>query len=150
MRRLVVGGLLATVGCVHWHRLEFIVCPVEVRAQMEKEPDLGRRRELLFPLEYEVAFVERTDEGIAEVAVERAEHSTGSPRPVTVTLKQPTHVSDWFILHAPKRPVGVAIRRSGEVQYRVQWFSPQALADASRAGVVYLQATSELPTLEAR
>ena len=117
---------------------------------MEGETDLGRRRELLFPLDYEVVVVQRLEDGVEPALVLRPQHAMGAPRPTRTTLAEPTHVSDTFILDPPDAPCGIAIRRGGEASFRVQWLTETELSDARRTSVIHLRPLGELPSLESR
>jgi hypothetical protein len=143
----ILGLALAAAACAPANRIEFVLCPSEVSAQMARTGDLGARRELLYPLDYEVVIVERRGDAVAPAVVLRAQHSYGSPRPTATTLADPTHVSDWFIVDRPAGELGIAIRRDSAEPYRVQWLSDSDLADARRTAVIHLQPIATLPLL---
>ena len=59
-----------------------------LNALLRVERDLGRRRELLYPLPYMVVFLERKTDAIAVAPHFRAEHFTGFSQPTTVTFEE--------------------------------------------------------------
>jgi len=145
---LCVAGLLATLAsCSPARRIEFILCPDDVHAAMSATADLGKRRELLFPLDYEVAIVERRDGAITPARVLRAGHAGSPARPTSITLADPTHVSDNFLLETAGAEVGIAIRREGEPEYRIRWLTPADLEAARKTALVHVPPLASLPSL---
>jgi hypothetical protein len=143
-----MAGLIAILAsCGPARRIEFVLCPDDVHAAMSLAADLGKRRELLFPLDYEVAIVERKGGAIAPARVLRAGHAGSPPRPTATTLAVPTHVSDYFLLETTGAEVGVAIRRGGEPEYRVQWLTPADLEAARKTALVHMPPLASLPSL---
>ena len=145
---LIMAALVTAIAsCSHSRRIEFVLCPDDVHAAMSRVGDLGQRRELLFPLDYEVVVIERTGGAVTPANVLRAGHSTSRPRPTTTSLANPTHVSDYFILEATEAEVGVAIRHAGDTEYRVQWLTEDDLNSARATSVIHLQPLASLPRL---
>lgn len=143
-----VAGLLATLAsCSPARRIEFILCPDDVHTAMSATADLGKRRELLFPLDYEVAIVERRNGAITPARVLRSGHAGSPARPTSITLADPAHVSDNFLLETAGAEVGIAIRREGEPEFRIQWLTPADLEAARKTALVHVPPLASLPNL---
>jgi hypothetical protein len=148
MHRVVIALLLLLLLCGCTRNLELVLCPAEVSSRMEQTAELGHRRELLFPLQYDVVFVTMVNDKPVPMPLLAAQQPPTSPRPRTITFDQPAHISDYFIMERPLQAVGIAIKPYEEDAYRVQWFTPDAFEAAAARGFVELKPLDQLPILK--
>ncbi len=147
--RIVVSflacALLAACGS---GKLAFVLCPSDVHEALVRESDLGRQRELLYPLDYMVVAVGRTQGRVAPLAHYGWTHTTALPiQPSVVDFATPTHVSDYFAI-VPSGELGIAVRDLKETRYRVQWLTEAEVGEVRSTGVLHLRPIDELPFLD--
>ena len=138
-----VGGLtlttLALSSCGGVHRPRILICPAELTAQLRREAEPGRRRELLFKSDYCVVVVERKAGVVSAVRHYRPEHTFASREHIEdVSLTNPAHISSLIIFDRTDKELGIAVQRCDVPPWKVHWFDPEELSRAESEGVLHL------------
>jgi len=141
---------LSAAGCSQ--RLHFLVCPAELASRMKAEKDLWNRREMLFNLDYRIVVVQDKDGQIIpsqHYLFKLNDYDVLTEVPYKVTFQAPLTIGTIFIIDVRKVPLGIAVKKKQDAQWRIYWLSKEdfikAKAEAEDTGVVFLPSYEKLP-----
>ncbi|MEE4604044.1 MAG: hypothetical protein V2J65_22375 [Desulfobacteraceae bacterium] len=135
------------IGCASGVR--FYVCPNELAQEMQSKTDIGQKKEVLVGIDYRVLVVQKNkDQKIVPMQHYRPEHTFGNrTHPRTVSFDNPLTLTALIIIKDMQKPIGIAIKKVDDIDWRVYWLKKADIAEVKSNGVVYLPPYNSLPLI---
>lgn len=142
---LLIGFALIVIGCSHGVR--FYVCPDELAPEMKSKTDIGQKKEVLVGLDYRVLVIHKDKSGkILPLQHYRPEHTFGNrTHPRVVSFDKPLTLTALIIIDELKENIGIAVKRSRDIYWRVYWVKDVDKQEILKSGIIYLPPYEELP-----
>lgn len=144
---LLVGFSLMVIGCSHGVR--FYVCPDELASAVRSKNDIGQKKEALVGLDYRVLAIHKDkNDKILPLQHYRPEHTFGNRiHPRVVSFDKPLTLTAVIIIDELKETIGIAVKRLGDIHWRVYWVKNADRREILKNGIVYLPPYDELPLI---
>ena len=151
MRKAIFATLVSVftiLGCSSGIR--FFVCPNQYAAEMQTVTDIGQRREILVGSDLRVVVVHLNERNeVVPVQHYRPEHTFGNRIHILkVSFGQPITLGTLIIIKDIKRPIGIAVKKKADNDWRIYWLQAPDIKDLREEGVVYLPPYEDLPLLK--
>jgi len=144
---MVIGFSLLAIGCSSGVR--FYVCPNELASEMKSKTDIGQKKEVLVGLDYRVLVIHKDkNDKIMPLQHYRPEHTFGNrTHPRIVSFDKPLTLTALIIIDSLKESIGIAVKRLGDIHWRIYWVNNSDRAEIRKSGVVYLPPYDNLPLI---
>ena len=151
MRKAIFATLISVfIICGCSSGIRFFVCPNQFATEMKTATDIGQRREILVGSDLRVVVVHLNKQNVVvPVQHYRPEHTFGNRiHLLKVSFDRPMTLGTLIIIKDIERPIGIAIKKKADNDWRIYWLQAPDIKALRNEGVVYLPPYEDLPLLK--